>query len=350
MLIKDFTLGGKIPVMGVLFINHNIENDSNPLKKVRYYKMIDVGSHPNLKEAILRCFLERLQEMTKEELMYHKEADVLYDFWINTVKKKYIGTEKVFKHFFRQYYYYGDLSFLEKGPIIRFERLKSIVNNDCLEDIRYIKNICKQNNWNIMVVNCTHKELKFPVVRVIIPPISTDSDPYTRSFIRSKSLEQQFEFLYEIKDFYYFIENSDWINDRRLIKKLLYNIEDALSRDLFSFEFNIQRGVFYQCINLFHILGFCNLAIKNYDEALKYLDFLNENIDKKFLKFRYYDTLYNPDFDHSIYSEYIKLIKNRDKSKNPHIFKFDSNPFQPRKGKIDEQLIAVLIKFTKSYF
>ncbi len=69
--------------MGVLFINHNIENDSNPLKKVRYYKMIDVGSHPNLKEAILRCFLERLQEMTKEELMYHKEADVLYDFWIN---------------------------------------------------------------------------------------------------------------------------------------------------------------------------------------------------------------------------------------------------------------------------
>jgi len=194
VLVKDFSLNNKIPVIGVLFTNNNIKNDENHLKKSRYYKMINPGSHLDLKEAIIRCLVERLQEVTKEELMYRKEADVLYNFWIDTLKKEYKTNPKAFKHFYRQFYFYGDLSFFESGPVISFNELKNTVNDDFYKDIKCIKEICIQNNWDLQIIDCTHKKINFPAVRIIIPPISTDINPYVRQFLEFKNTEGQFNF------------------------------------------------------------------------------------------------------------------------------------------------------------
>ena len=353
VLVKDFTFDNKIPVVAVLFINHNIKDDNNPLKKTRYYKMINPGSHLDLKEAILRCLVERLQELTKEELMYREEADMLYDFWTKTVKKEYIPNKEVFKDFFRQFYYYGDLSFLEKGPIISFDKLRSIINNDCFEDVKCIKEICTLNNWDLQVINCMHKTINFPAVRVIIPPISTDSNPYIRLFIDSKSLEKQFNFLYGIKDFYRYAESDEWLNNKSRINKLVYNIEDFLSEDLFSFEINLKRGPFYQRINLFNILALANLSIGNYEESLKYLKFLEKQLSREKLKLDSFNELYDLDSGSSIYLKYIGLIKEKMYEKyGLPIFKFTLNPFHPEKDTklLDEQMVSLVDKFSKSYF
>ena len=349
-MIKDFSFSNRFPVIGVLFINNNIENTDNPLKKARYYKMINAGSHLDLKEAVIRCLVERLQEVTKEDLMYRKEADELYDFWTGKLKKKYRKNPKSFKNFYRQYFYNGDLSFLEDGKIISFDDLKSIKNNDFFDDVKYIKEICLKNNWDLLVIDCKHKIVNFPAVRVIIPPISTDSNPYTRKFIELENFERQFNFLYDIKDFHIYFENNNWIHNKDMIKKLVCNIEESISKDLFSFEIYLRTGPFYQCINLFDILAFSNLAINRNKEALKYLKFLDKHRKGNLIKVIYCDKLYNPNFDEVLYEKYIKLLNNR-KSQSIN-YTFSNNPFNLYENKkISYEKIGYLLeKLAKIYF
>lgn len=347
VIIKDFTLNDTVPVIGVLFINRNIKNDKNPLKITQYYKMIDVGSHLNLKEAVIRCFVERLQELTKEELMYRKESDELYDFWTKKLNKKYIKIKDVFKHFFRMYYYYGDLSFLEKGSLISFDELTSIINYDSLDDVRYIIDICKRNNWDLQIVDCTHKVLNFPAVRAIIPPLSTDSNPYVSKLMKFDNLEEQFNYFYGIKDFYNYVYTSDWLVDESQIKTLIHNIEDALAEDLYSFEFYLRRGPFYQCVNLFHILAFANLSVKNHEESSKYFEFLMNLQSNKSLKSNYFNYLFNPDYDPTLYTTKLNQIK-----KEQSTFAFASNPFQLKKDSVppDKKISSLFKKINESYF
>jgi len=349
VMIKDFSLGDSLPVIGVLFINNNIKNTDNPLKKARYYKMINPGSHLDLKEAIIRCLVERLQEETKEDLMYRKEADELYDFWTETLNKRYKKSSKAFKNFYRQYYYSGDLSFLEDGKIISSDDLKSITNNDFLDDITHIKNICIRNNWDILVIDCKHKILNFPAVRVIIPPISTDANPYIRKFIELENFEEQFNFLYGIKDFNIYFENNNWIHNKDMITKLVNNIEEAISEDLYAFEIFLRTGPFYQCINLFDILAFSNLAINQNEEALKFFKFLEKHKKGKILKLKYCNKLYNPNFDEILYEKYIDLLENNEKTID---YTFSNSPFNPNEDKkrYGEKMDHLVKKFVESYF
>lgn len=349
VLIKDFSLCNSLPVIGVLFINNNIKNTDNPLKKARYYKMINPGSHLDLKEAVIRCLVERLQEETKEDLMHRKEADELYDFWTETLNRSYRKSSKIFKNFYRQYYYSGDLSFLENGRIISFDDLKSIKSNDFLDDITHIKKICLRNNWDILVIDCKHKIIDFPSVRVIIPPISTDANPYIRKFVELKNFEEEFDFVYGIKDFHLYFENGDWLHNKDMIKKLINNIEGAISEDLFSFEIFLRIGPFYQCINLFDILAFSNLAINRDGKALKFFKFLDKHKKGNLLKLKYCNKLYNPNFDEVLYEKYIELLENNEKSID---YVFSNSPFNLNEDKkrSDEKLDSIVKKFAESYF
>jgi YcaO-like protein with predicted kinase domain len=198
--IKDFTLKNTVPVIGTLFINHNLENDNNKLKKDRYYKRLNVGSHCNLYEAIIRCFTEYLQNTDTEELIYRKQSDILYNSWTTFLGKTYIGVDEEFKHFTRQYDYYGDFSFLEEGITIFFDELKCLINDDCLNDVNIAIKICQDNNWDFLVVDYTNNILQFPTIRIIIPPLSTDYDLFTRKCLRLKTFEERFNYFYGIED------------------------------------------------------------------------------------------------------------------------------------------------------
>lgn len=347
--IKDFTLGDSLPVIGVLFTNHNIENDKNKLKKNRYYQLIDVGCHLNLKEAIIRCFTERLQEMKKEELLNHRGCDVLYNFWKEKMDKSCENIKEEYRYFFRDYYYHNDLSFLEKGKTISFDSLHSEHNNDSLDDIQQIKNICKDNNWDLSVVDCTHKEIEFPVTRIIIPPISTDSNPFVRRLLEFADIEKQFNFFYGIEGLYEYYKDDSWLQDRNRIKQLIKTIEKSLSKDLFSFEFNFRRGPFYQCINLFHVLAFAHLAIGEKIKGKKYLEFLQELQETPYLNPDFFDELYNPGFDSDIYQEYLDRLK---AVESEDVFTFTSHPFHPteRKKSPKEGNMALLRQLRDSFF
>jgi len=110
--IKDFTLGNKIPVMGVLFTDNNLDSYENRFIKDRDFKRISVGSHINLNEAIMRCFSENLQSLgfDTKELMSREKQDILYKMWIHELGYEYkkIEDKEKFKYFTKEWGFFDD--------------------------------------------------------------------------------------------------------------------------------------------------------------------------------------------------------------------------------------------------
>lgn len=350
--IKDFSLNKDLPVIGVIFTNNNIKNDENEFKKDLYYKMVDIGSHPDLNQAIIRCLIERLQAVTKEEFMFRKKSDILYNFWTKILGKKYNKTEGISKDFFIDYEACGDISFLETGDEILFNDLKSIKNRDCLDDCKILINICNENNWNLQAIDYTHKILNFPALRVVIPPLSTSHDPYVLEALKIEDFIERFNYLYGIKDFYYYLTDDSWMNNKEKTEKLVTNLEEFLSKNLTSHRFLIRQMHFIYPVNLFHILAFSNFSLEKYVDTLKFLETLLRLNDKPSFYTSYLNTLLNPGYNPVFFSGYINLIKNGLENNNTPKFSFTSNPFRP-KGIIKDSEIFyknLLSTINNSYF
>ncbi len=153
VMIKDLSLGGLVPCIGVLFTNHNL-----PIGRLEHQILIP-GAAFNLDEGLTRCFTESMQG--RETL---------------TVPRPQLDKPLVSKSRVNNFYMLmkcsispKDISFLEKGETVLYSnrKIKNISG-----EIEEIKKICKQFKTDCIVLNHTHPVLKFPVVRVIIPRVS----------------------------------------------------------------------------------------------------------------------------------------------------------------------------------
>ena len=255
VVLKDFSLGNSVPVIAVLFVNRNFEEDENPLKRIFFYKMIDVGSAINLEEAILRALTERVQDLSRERLIRYREMDKLYYTWRSRLGKEINLGKEDFRFFSRRYILKKDLSFLERGQTIGFKDLPSEFHKDFLDDCKSIFNICENNGWEISIVDFTHKILDFPTVRVIIRPISIACDPFVRSLINIYNDRERFDFFYGIRNFYHYVNDDNWIHEKEEVEGFIECIEEYLSFNLPFYHISIDRGMFRQQINLLYLLG-----------------------------------------------------------------------------------------------
>jgi len=352
IIIKDCTLNNRIPSMGVLFINRNFENDKNQLKKDFYYRMLSVGSHIDLNEAIIRCFTERLQELSKEEFTNRKKSDILYEFWTEKLKKKYKRTRDIYYDFFSDYEFEQDLSFLEKGENISIKQLRSCSNDDALDDFNNILDICKSNKLDFQCVDYTHKVINFPTVRIIIPPFSTSHHPYVLDFLKIEDSNKKFNYFYGIKNFIkYTFEGDKWIDNVDDIKELIINIEEYLSKNLSQYSFPMRVGCFYYPINLFYALAFSNLAVKNQEEALQYFRLLYELNEFPPFYNEYFNSLGNPGYNPTLFSSYIRLLETTPYNEDIKNFKLNFNPLKPKNElKEYEHIFEVLLKKISNSF
>ncbi|MBU4316489.1 MAG: YcaO-like family protein [Proteobacteria bacterium] len=153
VLIKDLSMGGVFPCIGVLFINHNLSPGRLE------HKILIPGACFHLDEALTRCFTESMQG--RETLAVPRpqlDKPVVHRSRVNNfylLMKCCISPK--------------DISFLEKGEMTTYRNLKS---QDVFGEIEQIKSICRQLNTDCILMNYTHPVLNFPVVRVIIPGVS----------------------------------------------------------------------------------------------------------------------------------------------------------------------------------
>ncbi|MCD6295403.1 MAG: YcaO-like family protein [Deltaproteobacteria bacterium] len=153
VLIKDLSFDGILPVIGVLYINHNLSPDRLE------HKVLIPGASLNLTEGLTRCFTEGIQGRT-------------------TLKKPRPDFDKAVVHKEKVDDYYmlmrcgislKDISFLEKGTTTPFKEKKC---KDIFQEIDEIKKICRHLGTDLIVLNHTHPILNFPVVRIVVPGVS----------------------------------------------------------------------------------------------------------------------------------------------------------------------------------
>ena len=160
VIIKDFSLGGLLPCIGVLFINNNLRSDRLE------HRILIPGVSFNLDEGLTRCFTESMQG--RETLLAPRpqlDRPVVHRSQVNDfymLMKCGVSAK--------------DISFLEQGEIRTYT---NITFKDVLGEIEEIKRICGLFNTECIILNHTHPVLDFPVVRVIIPRVS-DFLPFLR--------------------------------------------------------------------------------------------------------------------------------------------------------------------------
>ena len=163
VIIKDLSLGGLLPGVGVLFINNNLRPDRLE------HRILIPGVSFNIDEGLTRCFTESMQgretllacrPQLDRPVVHRSHVDDFYMLMKCSVSLK-------------------DISFLEQGKTRTY---KSFKVKDVLSEIEKIKGICKMFNTDCVILDHTHPLLNFPVVRVIIPRVS-DFLPFLRQDI-----------------------------------------------------------------------------------------------------------------------------------------------------------------------
>ena len=153
VVLKDFSMDGLLPSIGVFFINHNLR----PGKLE--HKILVPGVSFNMDEALSRCLTEVMQgRSTLKAPSPHLDRPIAHR---SRVENLYL----LFKSCISQ----KDISFLEEGEIIAY---REGISENILSEIEGIKKICHSLNTDFIVLNLTHPVLKFPVVRVVLPGIS----------------------------------------------------------------------------------------------------------------------------------------------------------------------------------
>ncbi len=151
--LKDLSMGGLLPVVGVLYTNHNLPRDRME------HRVLIAGASFDLDEGLTRCFTEGVQGKTSltkprpqldRPVVDRSKVDNLYLILRCGVSPK-------------------DISFLEQGPSVPFQPRQ---HRDIESEIEALKALCRELGTDCIVVDHTHPILKFPVVRVIIPGIS----------------------------------------------------------------------------------------------------------------------------------------------------------------------------------
>ena len=153
VILKDFSMEGRFPSIGALFVNHNLRPGRLE------HKILVPGVAFNMDEALSRCLTEIMQGRNTlaipspdldRPVSPRGRTENLYLLFKCCISQK-------------------DISFLETGETIakRDHRIE-----DIFSEIEAIKSICNALDTDFIVVNLTHPVLEFPVVRVIIPGVS----------------------------------------------------------------------------------------------------------------------------------------------------------------------------------
>jgi YcaO-like protein with predicted kinase domain len=153
VIIKDLSLDGLLPSIGVLFVNNNLRPDRLE------HRILIPGASFNLDDGLIRCFTESMQgRETLSAPRPQLDRPIAHRSRVNNfylLMKCGVAAK--------------DISFLERGETKDYES-KTI--KDVLGEIQEIKRICREFNTDCVILNQTHPGINFPVVRVVIPRVS----------------------------------------------------------------------------------------------------------------------------------------------------------------------------------
>lgn len=151
--LKDLSLDGRLPCIGVLFTNRNLAADRLE------HRILVPGASFDLDEALTRCFTEGMQG---RELLTRARPEL---------DRPVMHRSRVANHYLLMKCAISlkDISFLERGEIGVYSKVEVA---DIFGEIDAVKNICRCFDTDWIILDSTHPVLNFPVVRVMVPRVS----------------------------------------------------------------------------------------------------------------------------------------------------------------------------------
>ncbi len=152
-LIKDLSFGGLLPVIGVLYINHNLKPG------LLEHTMLISGASFNTLEALSRCFTEGIQgreTLATPRPQFNKQVQPEAQVTNYYLLMRCGLSPK-------------DISFLRNGKLQPYSPGQA---PDLASEIEALKVVCHGMHTDCIILDQTHPVLGFPVVRVLMPAVS----------------------------------------------------------------------------------------------------------------------------------------------------------------------------------
>jgi len=150
IILKDVSFSLGIPAVAAMTFNKRLSPGH------RGYNFLKVGVSTNTRHAIMRALTERMQGTT------FVEERMLGDITEGDKRNKY-------ELFFNTGKTFIDLTPFRKGPVVP---VREWVYRDTDEALNVLKEIIEKLESKLLVVDYTHKNLKIPVVQIIVPGVS----------------------------------------------------------------------------------------------------------------------------------------------------------------------------------
>ena len=282
VLIKDCTLDGKFPVIGVILIDR---------KKNSY--IYAFGSDPIFEVALQRCMTELFQGRDNAALKSGYRA-IKFDFSSKQfINKKFLSEEDNKKIEYQQFFLRraGELPnriFTSKKESIDYNKGFQKVFKDHKDSLIFLTDIIKRNNYKMYIQDLSY--LEFPSFRVFIPEIS----------VIKKLNYEKFRALYAEKDFLKSVllrlkksTTKDIQKCANLLEPLInipedyYHCRSFICSSLLEIIIDGASHI-AQFDNLIYLLGMLFFHLENYEKAFKYLDFYIKEAGNNYKNLDYY--------------------------------------------------------------
>ncbi|MEM3370401.1 MAG: YcaO-like family protein [Candidatus Aenigmatarchaeota archaeon] len=350
IILKDFSLNGEFPCYGVLFVNNNLKNTKNKIKKRYFFRRVRIASDFNPEIAILRCFMEELQGKDLKDLKKHKYLDSIWELGLKENLKFVFNTDL---SNLRYYHYPKSLRHLEEGKIEKFDHLKNKKFSDFYDELEEIKKIIEKQKRDILIIDYTHPKIRFPVVRVIIPGMSDMVNLFSSIRLTKASDEEIYSLMYPyFKYMKRFILNNMWVKSQEGVKEFVEALRSYISN--YPLMEEIPTPVFPLKENsVYMLMLFSYLRIRKYESALNYLKTIikiypkNKKLFDKL--YRYLKSVKKDNINYERIKVMVKDLPFQEKVilLEPHRNPLDPNFFLSKENEFFTKL--VLIRAMKSF-
>ncbi|NVO08825.1 MAG: YcaO-like family protein [Bacteroidales bacterium] len=279
--VKDCTLGGRYPVVGVLLV------DTRSNKYIFKH-----GSDPVFEIALERCLTEMFQGFSKEELV-NNALNIEWDIKDKTFEDKRKSFENICKNGTGQF---PNSIFFENKSVERlYYKPFCIDYTGSKQGLKHLLDLLRFENFEIFIRNLSFAN--FPTFKIYIPGISEiyiqDFDSINRNFIVAKaakaflnlnscSADELSCLISELER----LPINSYINQTQIFKKMMLNLDE--NNPLGNYPAKIILAFIYIKENrkkdAFNILNSffthnCNTPLINKDYYLCLLAYLKLSID-----------------------------------------------------------------------
>jgi ribosomal protein S12 methylthiotransferase accessory factor YcaO len=236
--VKDFSLDGRFPCVGVVFRNDRLRALRGPAGaavRARYGRVLTAAADFDRRQALRACFTAVTRGRTPAEFLSRAAAVAAWRVWLGALGRSDRSRSE-------------EPRFLETGAEVSFDSLPHAVGRDARDDVRAATAICEREHTRLLVIDTTHPALRFPSVAVVVPRLLSRSLRPSSQGGRAAAATALDRLA----------AGDDWLAGASGLGRLIRRVEALLATDVEARWFRPQLRL--EPLDLYRLLAYAHLA------------------------------------------------------------------------------------------